>query len=440
MLSIKLTDTLCNMQCVYCYEHICRLRGHPKNVKIDMEALRNQIQNEQGRPYLHGGEPLLAPLEFIEELLSMSYQMSGFSSIQTNGTLINKKHIELFKRYNTSIGVSIDGPGELNKYRKTLKGNKSTVNRVMQNIRLLREKDIPVGVISVLTRANALPEQRDAYKKWVVELHDIGVAGRMNPAQIDYPSLQSIALTDKELAEFYTDMAKFCLIELGVDWLPYRDIVDSLLGLNQGTCSFGECDYYNAFSERVIFGDGSTGSCLKTTKTGHTYPRFQNADADQSGFAKVRYELLPLIELEHGGCKGCKYWRNCTGGCPAEGLDGDWRNRTRYCKAYYALFETIAKLLKRLIPNVILTSDLDEEHFPNRNSVRNMHPGAFFYATPNDQFNASSWRKDARVKIEQLSQTQPEKPGMRPQPVNREHGDRPHGDRPHGDSHSRGGR
>ncbi len=432
MLSIKLTGALCNMQCTYCYEHICRLETSHR--PIDMEAVKRQIRNEKQRPYLHGGEPLLAPLEYIEDILSLSYQMSGSSSVQTNGTLISDKHIELFKKYNTSIGVSIDGPGELGRHRKTLKGKRPTSDKVMKSIYKLKDAGLSVGIICVLTRANALPEQRETFKRWVGELRDMGICGRMNPAQIDYPSVKDIALTDEELADFYCDMAKFCLIELGNNWLPYRDIVDSLLGLNQGTCSFGECDYYNASAEKVIFGDGSTGSCLKTAKTGHIYPRFQNADADPRGFAKIRYELLPVIEQEHGGCKGCKYWRNCTGGCPTEGLDGDWRNKTRYCQAYYQLFDTVAELLKKLIPNVILTSELGEEHFPNKNSVRDMNPGAFFYSMQNPQFNASSWRRDARVDISQYAQNQQTKSGVVGSQVNREHGDRPHGDKPHGDS------
>ena len=436
MLSVKITNDLCNMQCTYCYEHLCRTKNTNKK-PLRMDSVRRQIENEQQVPYLHGGEPLLAPMEVVEEILSISYQMEGRSSIQTNGTLINDKHIALFKKYNTSVGISIDGPGELGKHRKTLKGNKPTADRVMDTIRKLRAEEIDVGIICVLTKANALLEQRAKFKDWVRELKELGISGRMNPAQIDYPSLKHIELTDDELSEFYCDMAKFILTEIGDGWLPYRDVVDSLLGLNQGTCSFGECDYYNASAEKVIFSDGSTGSCLKTSKTGHIYPRFQNADAHPRGFAKIRYEILPLIEQKFGGCKDCKFWRNCTGGCPTEGLDGDWRNRTRFCKAYYDLFEVTAEILKRMLPNLLLTSDLSEEHFPNPNSVRDMQPGAFYYMTAFQGFNPSSWREDAKVSLEQLPEKQSycdNGHGLNGD-VNVEHGDRPHGDKPHGDSY-----
>lgn len=435
MLSVKITNALCNLQCSYCYEHIYRTKINHKSINID--AVKTQILNEQQPPYLHGGEALLAPLEVIEEILSMSFQQVGYSSLQTNGTLITDKHVRLFKKYNTSVGISIDGPGELGKYRKTLKGGKPTSDLVMDKIRFLRKEEVDVGIICVLTQSNALPDQREQFKAWVKELHNLGISGRLNPAQIDYPSMQHIALTEEELSEFYCDMARFILVEIGDDWLPYRDIVDSLLGLNQGTCSFGECDYYNASAEKVIFSDGSTGSCLKTAKTGHVYPRFQNADADPRGFARIRYEILPLIEHQNGGCKGCKYWRNCTGGCPSEGIGGDWRNRTRYCKAYYDLFDTVAGILKKIMPNVILTCDLEPSHFPGNNSVRNMNPGAFYYMTNNNGFNPSSWRRDARVSIESVGTQQASGEAreiITGAEQNREHGDKPHGDRPHGDS------
>lgn len=158
MLSVKITNALCNLQCSYCYEHIYRTRLNHK--AVDMQAVRRQIQNEQEPPYLHGGEPLLAPLEVIEEILSMSFQKVGSSSLQTNGTLISDKHVQLFKKYNTSVGISIDGPGELGRYRKTLKSAKPTADIVMDKIRMLRSEGINVGIICVLTKANALRAQR----------------------------------------------------------------------------------------------------------------------------------------------------------------------------------------------------------------------------------------------------------------------------------------
>ena len=171
MLSVKVTNALCNMQCTYCYEHIYRSKINQR--AFDLEAIKRQIGNENDAPYLHGGEALLAPIQVLEELFAISYQKTGYSSIQTNGTLITDKHIELFKKYNTQVGISIDGPGDLGKYRRTIDGQ-PTADMVMDNIRWLRKEGVHVGIICVLTKANALPEQRERFKDWVRELKALG--------------------------------------------------------------------------------------------------------------------------------------------------------------------------------------------------------------------------------------------------------------------------
>ncbi len=430
MLSVKITNALCNLQCAYCYEHVYRERANHR--PLDLEAVLTQIEREQTAPYLHGGEALLAPLDVVEAILAKSYEKIGHSSIQTNATLINEKHIELFKLYKTQVGVSFDGPGEMSRYRIPVEnqGKGHVSDLIWENIKWLRREGIQVGIICVLTKANALPEQREAFKRWVLELKELGITGRMNPAEIDYPSMQKIALTPEELDDFYRDMTRFILTEVGGDWLPYRDIVDSLLGLNQGTCSFGPCDYYNAGAERVILSDGSTASCMKTSKTGNIYPRFQNAG--DRGFGLIRYEILPKIEQKLGGCKGCQYWRNCTGGCPAEGIDGDWRNRSRYCLGLKGLFEETSRLLKTMLPNIELTTDRESEAFSDPNSVKGMNPDAFCFMSTLSNSRASSWRQDARVSLSHCRQTTQPLPQSPPED-DCGHGDRQHGDRAHGD-------
>lgn len=422
MLSVKITNALCNLQCAYCYEHVYRERANQR--PFDLEAIRKQIDREGMAPYLHGGEALLAPVDAIEVILAKAHEMVGHSSIQTNGTLITEEHIELFKKYNTHVGVSMDGPGEMSRYRipvEKLPARGSAGDLIWQNVKKLRQEGIHVGMICVLTRANALPGQRDEFKRWMRELDTLGITGRLNPAEIDYPKMKKIALTPQELAEFYCDIAEFVLTDLGGNWLPFRDVVDSLLGLDQGTCVFSECDYYNAGSEKVILSDGTTASCMKTSKTGHIYPRFQNAG--QQGFAKIRYDILPRIAQEFGGCQDCKYWRNCLGGCPAEGVNGDWRNRSRYCEAYKALYDKTSHLLKTMFPNIRLTTDRPPEAFPHPNTVEGMYPGAVHLLNNTRTSKGSSWRRD---NVPEPGQYEP-----KAETRTKDHANRPHGD--HGD-------
>jgi hypothetical protein len=61
---------------------------------------------------------------------------------------------------------------------------------------------------------------------------------------------------------------------------------------------------------------------------------------------------------DQGGCKGCKYWSVCNGGCPSSGVDEDWRNRTIWCGAKYTAYEKIEKRMRETFPNIQLVTDL----------------------------------------------------------------------------------
>src|SRR5262245_61806732 len=61
-----------------------------------------------------GGEPLLAPISHLTEVFSFGLERFGKNGIQTNGSLITDEHIELFIKYKVGVGISIDGPGDLN--------------------------------------------------------------------------------------------------------------------------------------------------------------------------------------------------------------------------------------------------------------------------------------------------------------------------------------
>jgi hypothetical protein len=60
--------------------------------------------------------------------------------------------------------------------------------------------------------------------------------------------------------------------------------------------------------------------------------------------SRARYEALAQVKQSAGGCKGCFWWSYCKGGCPGAGLDGDWRNRTRFCEAIKETFAFVSGL------------------------------------------------------------------------------------------------
>lgn len=111
---------------------------------------------------LHGGEPLLMGkskfISMVTQLLRLHDENIEVGiAMQTNGILIDDEWCEIFKRYNISIGISLDGTKELHdKYRVDKKGN-GTYDEVLKGIKILEEKYNNFGLLSV-TNAEIEPE------------------------------------------------------------------------------------------------------------------------------------------------------------------------------------------------------------------------------------------------------------------------------------------
>jgi uncharacterized protein len=108
--------TRCNIQCRYCYQEPRREAGNLARA-FDLEKMKRAVESEGGPFSLFGGEPLLLRLDELEELWAWGLERYGVNSIQTNGTLIRDEHIALFHKYRVSVGISMDGPDELNDVR-----------------------------------------------------------------------------------------------------------------------------------------------------------------------------------------------------------------------------------------------------------------------------------------------------------------------------------
>ncbi|MBA7545335.1 Anaerobic sulfatase-maturating enzyme [subsurface metagenome] len=327
----------CNLQCEYCYEKNYRKKHNPRmdyDLSAVLKAMEEQYQiGEQKSFGLHGGEPLCIPKEDVEALLNKSYELTKCSSIETNATLIDKDFIELFKKYNTHVGISLDGPGELSKYRMSAR----KADKINELIPRLIKEGLGVSVIAVISKSNAETlEQQRKFKGWLLDLKELGVGGRINPCAGGGSA--GYELNMNTLTEFYLDLANFC-IRNGVSWSPLSDM--SLRMRDKGAvCVFMGCDLYHTNSATVILGDGSITNCMRTNQ----------GDIILRHPAKygTREELLQEIPQEYGGCQDCEFWYACHGGCPSEAIDGDWRNRTHLCPMYKELFKFYGNLMKAI--------------------------------------------------------------------------------------------
>lgn len=370
----------CNLSCVYCYEHPVRASRKEYDLEAVKRTMKEQYELTKSPPTIHGGEPTLMPREDFEELLRFSYELCGHSSIQTNLSLVDDEIIDMFVKYKTSVGFSIDGPWPLNELRT----DEETTNKIIRNIAKLRGRGVGASPIIVLHRANAVGERLDRLMEWLEEIAEIGViGGRLNLMENDCPAVrEKWELSPEEARICYEKLTPF-VIRKGWLWQPFRDVIDNLLGMGLGTCIFGKCDNFCTESALVILGDGSLANSLKSAKN-YIYVRDKKPQYQ-------RYEILKAIPRSEGGCGGCRYWRICYGGCPSEGVDGDWRNKTRFCDAFYAMYRKVEDILRGVIPNIYLVPDSrpeDEERDYELRSRRAWDENPFDFT--------STWRSEGK--------------------------------------------
>jgi uncharacterized protein len=331
----------CNIGCRYCYQNPQREAGNVRQ-SYDMARMRAAVEREGGPFTLFGGEPLLLPLEPLEELLRWGFETWGGSGMQTNGLLINDAHMQLFAKYNVEVGVSVDGPDELNDLRwdRTEERTRRSTETILRNIERLCREHRPPGLIATLHQLNASPARLPRLLAWARELDALGITSmRLHPLEIDSEEMRPFALTDEENA---TAFLAFAALQPELKHLRF-DVVGemerALLGRDgQTSCVWRACDPYTTDAVRGVEGNGQSSNCGRTNKDGIDFIK-----AERPGFE--RYLALYQTPQEEGGCKGCRFFLMCRGQCPGTAIDSDWRNRSELCGLWKRLFIQLEKQL-----------------------------------------------------------------------------------------------
>jgi len=392
----------CNLHCAYCFAHSYDWN---KTSTYDLDAILKSMEtlhNEtQGDGFcLHGGECTLMNRRDFEAILKKMFELQGRSSLQTNCYKIDNDLIRLFKNYKTSIGVSIDGDSTLNALRgfpDDEKKSKEYTDQVLNNITTLQKEGISVRIIVVLTKVNADSDDKlEKLTEFVLKLKDLGIkGGRLNFMWSNCAETKKYELPPEEASHAWLYLYEKLKKYSDLQWQPFREFTDNLLGFGHSSCSYGKCDYF-CTSTKVILPDGSLGNCDRTHQEGSIYTR-----------APMSYERYQV--LKQTDCKQCKYWDICYGGCPSEGQNGDWRNKTRWCQAIYDMYSAIENDLKTLLPNVKLMVNYqgNDDYFDALKKGNMNEP--FEKMTAMTANNPSSWRCVSlknRQKNQQLDDSQ----------------------------------
>jgi uncharacterized protein len=339
----------CNIGCQYCYQNPQRDAGNLTR-SYDLEAMKRAVLSEGGPFILFGGEPLLMPEDDLETLWAWGLEQFGQNGVQTNGVLINDQHISMFRRYKVHVGISMDGPGELNDVRwaGSLEKTRMATAKTEAAIERLCHEGIPPSLIVTLHRNNATADKLPVMHDWMRQLDAAGVASvRLHMLEVETAQIgHKYALTVPESIAALMSFAELEKQLAGVRFDVFEDMENLLCGQDdQATCVWRACDPYTTDAVHGVEGSGQRSNCGRTNKDGIDFTK-----ADMPGYE--RYLALYHTPQEYGGCQACRFFLVCKGQCPGTAIDGDWRNRTEHCEVWKRLFRVIEERLldKGLFP------------------------------------------------------------------------------------------
>jgi uncharacterized protein len=163
----------CNLACDYCYMYELADQGwrhQPTTMSDDTARTVAARISEYARRHrlpavnvtLHGGEPLLAGAAFIDFLsrelrAAIGPEVTLMLGIQTNGTMLSTRALDVLLAHDIHVGVSLDGDSAANSlHRRYLSGRGSREHVARGIARLAEERYRPLfsGILAVIDLRN----------------------------------------------------------------------------------------------------------------------------------------------------------------------------------------------------------------------------------------------------------------------------------------------
>ena len=363
---------LCNLNCSYCYiPEWSRSRNEQMSLRVIEEVFEKLLEADLLTDELdvrwHAGEPMVLSTEYYSKAFAtidniVKDKISICHSFQTNATLITKEWCDFFSERQIRLGVSIDGPEEINdQFRKT-KGGGGTFKNVIRGISRLKEYKVPFEIIAVIN-AKSLEEPRKVIE-FLMNLEPEKLSFNIEESECDHESevLQKNILWGryKKFLEEANKLSK----KRSIPVRELDEIRHSIL-YGDGDPLNLQCKPY-ALVTVDFEGNIYTYSPELAGMSHEQYPTFHFGNIFKNDFKSIlSSEKLKRMRAEvdsgvHKCRTDCEYFEVCGGGAPGNKLfeNGSFSSsETGYCIARYQ------------IPTNIILHELEELDFNTREVV-----------------------------------------------------------------------
>ena len=350
--TVKVVSSGCNMRCLYCYYH----REDQGKIRImSQEVLKKLIAKTLAFSDLdpvqfiwHGGEPMLAGMDFYKRALSIEEELQGSKKIenhiQTNATLISKEWAKFFAQNNFEVGISIDGPEQIHNSCRVLSNGKGSFKLVMLGLERLHNVGLQPSAIALVTNASLGQERKifDFFANAEIKRFLLKPCYELSPT--GEPT--EFSVSSQEFSRFMINMLEVWL-EKDDPSISIRNLEQMMVGLVGGKpslCEFsGKCWLF----PNVGF-DGSVGPCDSLSRYNYRFGNIVDSTWEKLFQSKGFFQFLSDINKNKSLCGDCEWLENCNGGCPHYSFSQKRNNwhRNIFCKAKKKLFQRIAEMTK----------------------------------------------------------------------------------------------
>ncbi|MCY3818412.1 MAG: radical SAM protein [Gammaproteobacteria bacterium] len=362
------TASRCNIACSYCYVYQLGDRGwqrQPPTMSestIDATVRRlDELRRVQGRDFavvLHGGEPLLLEETLLRRLLRglrAGLPRGCTLSVQTNGTLLCDRRLDMLAEAGVTVSVSLDGPAKINDSRRVGFQGAGTFEATLEGIRRLQRhgaaERLFSGTLSVID-----PSSDPSEVYWF--LRGLGVPGmgfllpdgnhsRLPPGKAGFDSHDAGAWL-AGLFEVYMKDA---------DPVPIR-VLDDLVKLLLGGSATKEGMGRDLNAILIIDTDGTIRKNDTLKSAGDGADRYDEPWTVHSHSLREVSRTAAFrehVEMQHptaGQCRRCPELAVCGGGMPLYRWSDErgFDNPSVYCADHLYLIARIRRYLDAHLP------------------------------------------------------------------------------------------
>ena len=155
---------VCNLACKYCF-YLEKQNLFPDNEKYRMKDetleifVKNYIESNPAQEITfawQGGEPTLMGIDFFKKAVELQKQYSDGRKIsnafQTNGIVLDDEWCEFLAENHFLVGISIDGPPEINDAFRVDREGKPTTDIVLRAIEKMKKAGVTFNSLSCVNR------------------------------------------------------------------------------------------------------------------------------------------------------------------------------------------------------------------------------------------------------------------------------------------------